>query len=76
MSANLARGMNLTEDRGPYVIRVVVACSILSGLAFGGRIVSRKLLKANFLVSDYLVAVGLLGAWLLSGLALWSKHNL
>ena len=76
MSANLTPGMSLTDDRGPQVIRAIVACSVLSGLAFAARIVSRKMLKAKFLVSDYLVAFGLLSAWLLSSLALWSEYNL
>ena len=76
MSLDLAPGMSLTDDRGPQVIKTLIACSVLSGLAVVGRIISRKLLKANLLVSDYLVVLGLLSAWLVSGLALWSKHNL
>ena len=68
--------MDSTEDRGPEIIRAVVTCLVLSGLALVGRIVSRKLLKANFLVSDYLVAFGSLGAWLLSSLTIWGKYHL
>lgn len=76
MSSNPVPGMSLADNRGPQVIRAIVVCSVLSGLAFAGRIISRKLLKANLLVSDYLVALGLLSAWLVSSLALWSKHSL
>ena len=76
MAAMLTPGVDLTDDRGPQVIRIVVACSVLSGLAFAGRIVSRKLMKADFLASDYLIALGLLGAWLISGSGIWGKHHL
>lgn len=76
MSAMPTPGVDLTDDRGPQVIRAVVACSVLSGLAFAGRMVSRKLMKTDFLVSDCPVALGLLGAWLLSGFGVWSKHHL
>lgn len=74
MSVIKLQGIDLTDDRGPQVIKAIVACSCFSGVSFAGRIVSRKLLKANLLVSDYLVALGFLGAWLLSGLGIWGKH--
>ena len=76
MANNLTPGMDITDDRGPHVIRAAVACSVLSGFAFAGRIVSRKLVKADFLISDYLLALGLLGAWLSSVFLVWGKSYL
>lgn len=49
MAANLTPDMDMTDDRGPQVIRAAVACSVLSGLAFAGRIVSRKASESGLL---------------------------
>lgn len=53
-----------------------MTCLVLSDLAFVGRVVSRRLLKASFLVSDYMVTFGLLGARLPSSLTIWGKYYL
>ena len=75
MSATSMPGADLTDNRGPQVIKAIAACTGFSGLTFAGRVVSRKLLKAEYLVSDDLVALGFLGAWLESGLGVWGKHH-
>lgn len=52
-----------------------MVCAVLSGFAVAGRLVSRKMLKSNITLSDYLVIIGLLCSWLISGLAVWGKKK-
>ena len=75
MSTPIPPGMGLNDDHSPQLIRSVVACCVLSGLALAGRLASRKIQKSNFLASDYLVAVGLVGAWVSSGITIDGKQS-
>ena len=66
-------GVDLTEDRTGEVIGAVLACAVLAGIAVAGRLASRKILKAKFSLSDYLVVLGMLGGWTFSGLSVWCE---
>ena len=68
MSQPIPPGVNLDDDRGPQLMKSVVACCVLSGLAVAGRLVSRKIKKSKFKASDYLVTAGLVGSWVISGI--------
>ena len=70
MSTPIPPGVDLNDNKGPQLIRSVIACCVLSGLALVGRLAARKIQKSNFKASDYLVAVGLIGAWVISGIAI------
>ena len=70
MSTPLPPGVNSNDDQSPRLIRSVVACCVLCGLALAGRLASRKIQKSNFLASDYLVAAGLVGSWVISGVTI------
>ena len=67
MSAEIPPGVNLSDDRGSQAVRSTLACAILAGSILAGRLVSRKLRKQDFKISDYLVVLGLLGAWTACG---------
>ena len=73
MSTKIPHGGNLSDNRGPEAIRPTVSCASLAGLILTGRLVSRKLQKQDFKISDVL---GLLGAWTACGLAVWGKSYL
>ena len=75
MSTSIPPGVDLNDDRSPQLIRSVIACCVLSGLAFVGRLASRKIQKSNFLASDYFVAVGLVGSWVVSGITIDGKQS-
>ncbi len=66
-------GVDLNDNLGPLAIRSVMACSVLAGLAVLGRFLSRRLMKADLWATDLLIAIGLIGAWALSGLVVWGK---
>ena len=70
MSTPIPSGVDLDDDRGPQLIKSVVACCVLSGLAVAGRLASRKIKKSSFRASDYLVAAGLVGSWVISGITI------
>ncbi len=53
-----------------------MVCAVLSGIAVAGRLVSRKMLKSKITLSDYLVIIGLLCSWVISGLGVWGKKKL
>ena len=75
MSTPIPPGVDLNDDRSPQLVRSVVACCVLSGLALAGRLASRRIQKSNFLASDYLVAVGLVGSWVSSGVTIDGKQS-
>lgn len=74
MSTPIPPGVDLNEDQSPQLIKSVVACCVLSGLALAGRLASRKIQKSNFMASDYLVTAGLVGSWVISGLTIDSEQ--
>ena len=59
---------SVAENSGPRVVGVTVAFEILATLALVLRLLSRKLKKASFLLSDYVCILGLLGSWVEAGL--------
>ena len=75
MSTPIPPGVDLNEDQSPQLIKSVVACCVLSGLALAGRLASRKIQKSNFMASDYLVTAGLVGSWVISGLTIDSEQS-
>ena len=75
MSTAIPPGVDLNDDLSPHLIRSVVACCILSGLALAGRLASRKIQKSNLLASDYLVAGGLVGSWVISGITIDGEQS-
>ena len=75
MSPPIPPGVDLNDDQNPQLIKSVVACCILSGLALAGRLASRKIQKSNFMASDYLVTAGLVGSWVISGLTIDSEQS-
>ena len=70
MSKPIPPGVNLDDDRSSQLIKSVVACYVLSGLAVAGRLASRKIKKSKFKASDYLVTAGLLGSWVVSSITI------
>lgn len=58
------------DDLSPRLIRSIIACSTLAGLALAGRVVSRKIIRSKFLVSDYVVMAALATAWAMSGMTI------
>ena len=75
MSTPMLPGVDLNDDQSPQLIKSVVACCVLSGLALAGRLASRKIQKSNFMASDYLVTAGLVGSWVISGLTIDSEQS-
>ena len=75
MSTPIPSGVNLKDDQSPQLIKSVVACCVLSGLALAGRLASRKIQRSNFMASDYLVAAGLIGSWVISGTTIGGEHS-
>lgn len=57
------------------MVRAVMVCGMLAGLAMVGRIVSRGMVKAGFFMSDLLLIIGLLSAWVVDGLGVWGKYQ-
>ena len=70
MSTPIPPGVDLKDDQSPQLIKDVVACCVLSAFALVGRLASRKIQKSNFTASDYLVAAGLIGSWVISGITI------
>ena len=75
MSTSLLLGVDLNDDQSPQLIKSVVACCVLSGLALAGRLASRKIKKSDFMASDYLVTAGLVGSWVISGLIIDGEQS-
>ena len=65
--------VNLNDNKSPLAIRAVIACSLLAGFAVLGRFLSRRLVKADLWATDFLIVIGLITAWTLSGLTVWGK---
>ena len=70
MSTPIPPSVDSNDDRGPQLIKSVVACCVLSGVAVAGRLASRKIKKSKFKASDYLVTAGLVGSWVMSGITI------
>lgn len=75
MSTLRPPSVDLNDDRSPQLIKSVFACCVLSGLAVAGRLASRKIQKSNFRASDYLVAAGLVGSWVISGMTMDGEQS-
>ena len=73
MSIQLPPHVNLNDNKGPLAIRSVISCSVLAGFAVLGRFLSRRLVKADLWTTDFLIAIGLIGAWALSALTVWGR---
>ena len=76
MSTPKPSGVGLDDDWGPQLIKSVVACCVLSGLAVAGRLASRKIKKSSFRASDYMVIAGLVGSLIVSGIAITDGEQL
>ncbi|KAI0836992.1 hypothetical protein F5Y06DRAFT_305051 [Hypoxylon sp. FL0890] len=70
--ARAAREVNLDDDQRSMIIGSIVSCMILALITFLMRLASRRVKKSTFIVSDYLVACGLLCAYGVSAMMLWA----
>ena len=61
------------HNGGLRVIHIAIACMILSGLFFAGRVASRLIKKVPFIASDYVLLVGLVAGWAESGVIIWGR---
>lgn len=61
---------SLNDNQTPRLIRIVIACSVLAGLALVDRLIARKMLRSKLLLSDYVVMAALGTAWVLSAVTL------
>ena len=70
MAANpqIPPGVNLGDDRGPAIIRISVAVTIVTVLFVLGRLVSRRVKKIALTLSDYLIILSLAGCILFTAL--------
>ncbi len=70
MTAPTSTGLNLEENQGHQIQRSVIAVTILATLSLTGRLVCRKSKKADWIASDYMIIIGLVGAWAISGVTI------
>ena len=68
-----AEASHAYRDGGLRVIHIAIACMILSGFFFAGRVASRLIKKVPFLASDYLLLIGLITGWAESGVIIWGR---
>lgn len=73
MDANLPPGVDLGANRGPAIIRSTAAVAALATVIVIARLISKKIQKAKWNLSDYTVVLGLIGCWGLTGIVIRSK---
>ena len=70
-----AASPGFSDNHTPKILAAVITPAIFATLAVAGRLASRKLKKEHFHVSDYLVVLGLLASWFVSGNIIARKRN-
>ena len=55
--------VNLNDNRGPGINRVVAVAAVLGSIAVVGRIASRGVKRVPLAASDYMIVLGLIIAW-------------
>ena len=73
MTNQLLSAINLTENKGPQVILLIIICTVLSGFAVIRRLTLRRLKKATHNTSNFTVVGGIIGAWVISDLCVMGK---
>lgn len=76
MAVNPPPGVDLQADRGPDILRSTVAVAVSATMAVTARLISRRLVKANWNGSDYTVVLGLVGCWALNAVTILSMYPL
>ncbi|KAI3343482.1 hypothetical protein F4824DRAFT_507307 [Ustulina deusta] len=64
----LSDAKDADDDRG-HIVASIVPCMVLAFIALMMRLVSRRITRSRFFVSDYLAIAGLLCAWVVSLIA-------
>lgn len=64
---------SLGDNMSPQIIIACTICSVFAGFAVVARLTARRITKLRLLVSDYLVVVGLVAAWVLSAMIMYGK---
>ena len=73
MAATVPPGVDLTADRGPEIIRNTAAVASLATVVVIARLVSRRIQKSKWNLSDYTIVVGLIGCWALTAVVIDSR---
>ena len=68
-------GVNLSDNRGPAIIRISVAVTIVTVFFVAARLVSRRMKKAALTLSDYLAVLSLVGCMLFTALDIYGKQS-
>ncbi len=63
MAVNIRPGVDLATDHGPDIIRYTAVFAVFATVAVIGRIVSRRIQKAKWNASDFMIGLGLVGCW-------------
>ncbi len=71
----LSDAKDADDDRG-HIVASIVPCMVLAFIALMMRLVSRRITRSRFFVSDYLAIAGLLCAWVVSLIAVVGRLNL